>query len=100
LNSYVLLPRTKGNPSALRWSQRVFNFWLAFVLPSGQVLDHEDTHGNVSPWKFSYNQGIMIHSAAALYQATGNATYCRIGSTIADVCFGPGEWGFGVRGVF
>lgn len=76
-----------GDAVALQWARRIYDFWASyFVLPSGQVYDHEAPDGSKVGWTFSYNQGIMLQAAAALASATGNTTYCTTADPVVKVC--------------
>jgi hypothetical protein len=80
-------PPLQGDTVALQWARRIYDYWAShFVLPSGQVYDHEAPDGTKVGWTFSYNQGIMLQAAAALASATGNTSYCTTADPIINVC--------------
>ena len=65
----VRLYQRTGNAAYLSFAQKVFGYWSTHMVDggTGQIADHVDTKGQVTWWKFTYNEGLMIGAALALY---------------------------------
>jgi hypothetical protein len=61
----------------LSYATSHYSFWKSYFTNSGtgQVVDHEDTSGNLVWWGFTYNNGLMLGAAVHLYNATGSSAY-------------------------
>jgi predicted alpha-1,6-mannanase (GH76 family) len=66
-----------GDMSHLAFARKVYDFWLSkMVNPTTyEVADHMSPTGVVSWGRLTYNEGIMIGAAQALYLATGEARF-------------------------
>ncbi|GAA2107315.1 glycoside hydrolase family 76 protein [Actinomadura alba] len=72
LHLYLLTKR----PEYLAWAKRMFDWTNACMLaPNGLYWDHIDLAGRIDTTQWSYNQGVMLGSAALLYKATGDHRY-------------------------
>jgi uncharacterized protein YyaL (SSP411 family) len=70
------LYRLTGNVQYLQFAEMAYE-WVHNCLqePNGLYADHINTHGEIEPAEWSYNQGTMIGAGTLLYQATGNGAY-------------------------
>jgi predicted alpha-1,6-mannanase (GH76 family) len=66
-----------GDMSHLAFARKVYDFWFSkMVNPATyEVADHMSAAGVVSWGRLTYNEGIMIGAAQALYVATGQASF-------------------------
>ena len=68
-----------GNASDLAWAQKIYNWEKSTLVDpgSGFVYDGINASGNgqLSTWRFTYNQGLFIGAAVEMYNATSNASY-------------------------
>jgi len=74
--SSILYTYTK-NATYLNFAMQVYNYWNENMINTQnyQVADHIQTDGTVIWWKFTYDNGLMVGAAVALYIATGNTQY-------------------------
>lgn len=76
------------NEDDLNWAIKIYNWWRDSLYdPStGFVYDGINSHndGKRDAWAFTYNQGLMIGAALALYSATRNPGYLNDAETVAD----------------
>lgn len=61
----------------LRFAEQVYRFWRETMVnpATGQVADHIDPKGQVTWWRFTYNEGLMIGAAVELYRITRDPDY-------------------------
>lgn len=72
-----------ANGDYLAFAEQVFGFWWgAYVSDDGDMVDHITRDGKKISYGFTYNQGMMMRAAIALYHATGNATYATRASLL------------------
>jgi len=68
-----------GNRNALAFAEKVYAFWRTTMVDdsTGMVYDNFNQLGEIGPsdFTYTYNNGLMIGAAAALYQATGRESY-------------------------
>jgi predicted alpha-1,6-mannanase (GH76 family) len=81
----VRLAAITGDSSYLSFAEQVYTYWRAnMVNPmTFAVTDHINTDGTLAHYKFTYNEGLMIGAAVALYGATHNAQYLTDAESIA-----------------
>jgi hypothetical protein len=80
LHLYLLTKRAEY----LAWAKRMFDWTNACMLaPNGLYWDHIDLAGRIDTTQWSYNQGVMLGSAALLYKATGDRRYLDRARAIA-----------------
>ena len=68
---------TANAATLLQYAESHYSFWKSYFVntATGQVVDHEDTEGDLTWWGFTYNNGLMLGAAVHLYQATNTASY-------------------------
>jgi hypothetical protein len=72
----ALVHRQAGDPDALEWSIRLYDWVRAtFLSRHGLYYDRVATDGIVSEVVWSYNQGTMIGAGVALHRITGETAY-------------------------
>ncbi len=51
--------------------------WMdaTLVRPNGAIDDHIQSNGNITDWRFTYNQGTYAGACSALYRITGEISY-------------------------
>lgn len=49
--------------------------------------DNINLEGHITEWKFAYNSGQMMQSAALLYQLTGKQDYLKDAQQLAEACY-------------
>jgi predicted alpha-1,6-mannanase (GH76 family) len=86
------------NEADLATAKRLYT-WLKKTLldPSGIIWDGINANGDgqISKWKFTYNQGVFIGAALELYHATKDAAYLTdavntANATMLDTDISPG----------
>ncbi|HTR53580.1 MAG TPA: glycoside hydrolase family 76 protein [Kofleriaceae bacterium] len=73
----VRLAARTGDASYLAFAKQVYAYWRAHMVDptTYAVSDHEKPDGTVVTYRFTYNEGLVIGAAVALYGATGTAQY-------------------------
>jgi hypothetical protein len=73
----VRLAARTGDMQYLDFAKKVYAYWRAnMVDPSSfEVYDHIDPTGTITKYKFTYNEGLMIGAAVALYGATKDPAF-------------------------
>jgi predicted alpha-1,6-mannanase (GH76 family) len=81
----VRLAARTQDPSYLAFAKQVYAYWRAnMVDPSTfAVFDHITPGGTLAKYKFTYNEGLMIGAAMALYGATSDPSYLGDAEAIA-----------------
>jgi predicted alpha-1,6-mannanase (GH76 family) len=81
----VRLAAQTGDASYLAFAQKVYAYWHANMVDptTYAVTDHIDSDGTLVHYKFTYNEGLMIGAAVALYGATHSAQYLTDAENIA-----------------
>src|SRR5690349_20030863 len=81
----ALLYQLTGCTRCLSFAQEVYNFWWRVLVSNSthQVADHMDTKGQLTWWRFTYNEGLMIGAGLYLWRVTGNETYLKQSYLIA-----------------
>lgn len=66
-----------GEVSYLSFAEQVYSYWRQYMVnpATHQVCDHILPNGTKQWWRFTYNEGLMIGAALALYKATGHERY-------------------------
>jgi predicted alpha-1,6-mannanase (GH76 family) len=79
------LAERTGDASYLAFAKKTFDYWASVAIDpqTHQVTDHVSSAGVFVPWKFTYNEGLMIGAALELARATGDATYAATADAIA-----------------
>ena len=74
-----------GNSTYLKFAEQVFNYWFSNMVNSVsfQVCDHIGTDGTQVWWRFTYNEGLMIGAALALYDAAADSDFLLKADQIA-----------------
>ena len=75
-----------GDQAWLEQARRIYRYWRDEMVDpdSHQVYDHIESDGSVVKWRFTYNEGLMIGAAVAMWQATGEAGYLDDAHAIAS----------------
>jgi hypothetical protein len=74
-----------GRSDYLTWAKRFYDWTNANLLDSDSLyFDHVDLSGTVEKTKWSYNQGIPLAAAVALYKATGDPSYLQHAKDVAE----------------
>lgn len=73
----VMLYQETHETKYLDFAKRVYAYWFSNMVmqPSWQVIDHYDSQGKKEAVPLTYNQGLAVGAAVALYQVTGSADY-------------------------
>ena len=73
----VLLAARTGDTSYLDFAKRTYDFWLANMVDptTHAVTDHIKPDGTLVKYRFTYNEGLVIGAATALYHATNDPKY-------------------------
>ncbi|HEY5222774.1 MAG TPA: glycoside hydrolase family 76 protein [Microbacteriaceae bacterium] len=77
-----------GRSDYLTWARRFYDWTNTYLLDTDSLyFDHVDLAGNVQKTKWSYNQGIPLAAAVALYKATGDARYLQHAKDVAEASY-------------
>jgi predicted alpha-1,6-mannanase (GH76 family) len=81
----VQLAARTGDSSYLTFAKQVYTYWFAnMVNPTTfAVSDHVLPNGTVVNYNFTYNEGLVIGAAVALYGATNDASYLTDANDVA-----------------
>jgi predicted alpha-1,6-mannanase (GH76 family) len=81
----VRLAAITGDSTYLTFAEQVYAYWRANMVDptTFAVTDHINTDGTLAHYKFTYNEGLMIGAAVALYGATHTAQYLTDAEDIA-----------------
>jgi predicted alpha-1,6-mannanase (GH76 family) len=73
----VRLAAATGDASYLAFATRVYAYWRTSMIDptTYAVIDHVAPGGQLTRYKLTYNEGLMIGAAVALYNATHDAKY-------------------------
>lgn len=74
-----------GDQAWLEHARRIYRYWRGEMVDpdSHQVYDHIEADGELVKWRFTYNEGLMIGAAVAMWQATGEVGYLEDAHAIA-----------------
>jgi predicted alpha-1,6-mannanase (GH76 family) len=75
--SGVRLAARTGDAHYLAFAEQVYDYWLANMIDptTHAVTDHITPSGQLYHYKFTYNEGLVIGAAVALYEATNDSKY-------------------------
>ncbi|HEX9103438.1 MAG TPA: glycoside hydrolase family 76 protein, partial [Polyangia bacterium] len=81
----VRLAARTGDAAYLDFATKVYAYWRAHMVDptSYAVFDHIVPSGTISKYNFTYNEGLMIGAAVALFDKTGTAAYLADAEHIA-----------------
>ena len=81
----VQLAARTGDPSYLAFAKQVYAYWRTIMVDPSTfaVFDHITPAGTLAKYKFTYNEGLMIGAAMALYGATSDGSYLADAEAIA-----------------
>lgn len=73
----ALLYEITGELNYLDWSMKIYTWTKNNLYDRHRKVynDNVDADGNVTPWRFTYNQGTMMSAAAILYKLTNDDNY-------------------------
>jgi predicted alpha-1,6-mannanase (GH76 family) len=82
----VRLAAHTGDASYLTFAEQVYAYWHTYMVDpnTNAVTDSIHSDGTVVHYKFTYNEGLMIGAAVALFGATHNAQYVTDAENIAS----------------
>ena len=65
----VMLYQLTQNSSYLDFAVKVYDYWSSTMVntQTHEVADHIDTHGVITYWQFTYNNGLMVGAGAFLF---------------------------------
>jgi len=74
-----------GDMQYLTFAKQVYAYWRANMVDptTFQVFDHIVPAGTIAKYRFTYNEGLMIGAAVALYGATNDAQYLADAHAVA-----------------
>lgn len=83
------LYKEQQNPEDLEWAKKIYEWQKSHLVDSetGLVWDGVNRNGDGQidkDWKFTYNHGVYIGAAAALYELTGEQAYLDDAIKTAD----------------
>jgi predicted alpha-1,6-mannanase (GH76 family) len=81
----VRLAARTGDASYLTFAKRAYAYWLAHMVDptTHAVTDHVNPDGTLVHYKFTYNEGLVIGAAVALYGATNDPQYLTDAHAVA-----------------
>jgi predicted alpha-1,6-mannanase (GH76 family) len=73
----VRLGERTHDATYLDFAVRVYSYWWDNMVnhSTNQVIDHIGADGVKVPWRFTYNEGLMIGASMELYRVTGDPPY-------------------------
>jgi predicted alpha-1,6-mannanase (GH76 family) len=83
----VLLSTRTGDAAQLTFARKVYDFWYATMVDptTHTVADHLNADGSIARGRLTYNEGIMVGAAFAVYTATRDRTFLDEAHAIAQV---------------